>query len=139
MEIISNSTEETEKIGIRIGKQLKGGEVIALTGDLGAGKTTLVKAIAKGLEISRNILSPTFTIVREYEGRTRLYHFDFYRLNSEDELYEIGFEEYINDAGAVTIIEWADMFRDVLPKDGMNIDIGYIGEGSRIFRMDFDI
>ena len=139
MEILSNNAEETGKIGLEIGKQLKGGEVIALTGDLGAGKTTLVKAIAKGLEIDKNILSPTFTIVREYEGRLKLYHFDFYRLSSEDELYEIGFSEYINNEHAVTIIEWADMFENVLPEDRMNIQIEYNGEDSRILRTDFDI
>ena len=137
MEILSGSTAETEKIGLEIGKSLKGGETIALTGELGAGKTTLVKSIAKGLGIEKNILSPTFTIVREYEGRLKLYHFDFYRLNSEDELYEIGFSEYINDKDAVTIIEWADMFPGVLPTDCMNIRIEYTGEDSRRFITDF--
>lgn len=120
--IISKNKEDTRKIGYELGKVLKGGEVICLTGDLGAGKTTFTQALAKGLEVDDYVTSPTFTIINEYNGRLPLYHFDVYRINDIDEMYELGFEEYFYSNG-VTVIEWANIIEDILPKDRIDIEI----------------
>lgn len=130
MKIITNSPEETMKLGFNIGQRVKKGDIINLNGDLGAGKTHLVKGIAKGLGIDEDITSPTFTIVNEYYGTVPLYHFDVYRINDIYELYELGFEEYIYGNG-VSIIEWGNLILDVLPKDVINIDIRIVGEDKR--------
>lgn len=103
--------------------ELEAGDVIALTGDLGAGKTTLAKAIAKGLGVEETLTSPTFTILQEYEsGRLPLYHFDVYRVHSEEELFEIGMEDYFYRSG-VCLIEWADLIEDLLPENRRTIKI----------------
>ena len=126
--IIFKSPEDTQRFGIQLAEGLKPGSVIALTGDLGAGKTALTKAIAKGLGISEQISSPTFTIVQEYEdGRMPLYHFDVYRVNDEEDLFELGFESYLSGSG-VCVIEWADLIEELLPEDTIRIHLSY-GEG----------
>ena len=126
--IILNGEEETARLGLRLGQILKAPSVVCLTGDLGAGKTTFTKSIAKGLGIEEHITSPTFTIVNEYEGREKLYHFDVYRISSPDEMYEIGFEEYLSSDG-ICIIEWADMIKELLYGiDLLWIDIRYTGD-----------
>lgn len=130
MEFKTNSDLETRELGLSIGSALKGGEVIAMTGDLGAGKTTMTKSIAQGLEIDDYITSPTFTIVNEYEGRLKLYHFDVYRISDIEEMYDIGYEEYLY-SDAVSIIEWSNLIEEILPKDKINIDIEYIDENAR--------
>lgn len=131
---------ETEKLGIKLAEKLVPGSVVALSGDLGTGKTTFSKAIAKGLGITSLITSPTFTIINEYkEGRLPLYHFDVYRITDEEELYELGYEEYFYGKG-VCIVEWADRIEDYLPKDAMRIYISYgEREGERIFEIDENI
>ncbi len=122
---VSNSEEDTRRYGKELAAKLQPGDVLALTGDLGAGKTALTKAIAKGLGVDEMITSPTFTIVQEYhQGRLPLYHFDLYRLQEEDELYEIGCEEYFFGEG-VCVVEWANLFPDVFPKDTIWIEIEY--------------
>ncbi|MEP7071989.1 MAG: tRNA (adenosine(37)-N6)-threonylcarbamoyltransferase complex ATPase subunit type 1 TsaE [Verrucomicrobiota bacterium] len=114
--IISASQSETEARGESLAQKLGPGEVIGLTGDVGAGKTHFTKGIARGLGVPGEITSPTFTLVHEYErGRLPLYHFDFYRLERLEELVAIGFEEYL-DANGVCVIEWADRFREALPE-----------------------
>lgn len=134
------SKEETEALGMELAQELGPGSVVALFGDLGAGKTTFTKAIAKGLGISDLITSPTFTIIHEYEsGRLPLYHFDVYRLGDEEELYELGYEEYFYGSG-VTVVEWADRVEACLPEDAIRINISYgDGEDERIFHIDDDI
>ena len=107
--------EDTRKLGALLADGAKPGDVIALTGDLGLGKTTLTKAIAARLGIPEEITSPTFTIIAQYEGcRFPFYHFDVYRVHEEDELFEIGFQEYL-DGGGLCVIEWADLVEDLLP------------------------
>ena len=126
----TNNADETEELGLRIGKSLKGGEVIAMEGDLGAGKTTMTKSLAKGLGIDEHVTSPTFTIVNEYEGRLKLFHFDVYRIGDIEEMYDLGFEEYIY-SGGVCIIEWSNLIEEILPADRINIEILYLDEGKR--------
>ena len=119
------NTKDTLSLGKRIAKGLEPGAVIALTGPLGAGKTTLAQAIARGLCVSERMASPTFTIVQEYRsGRLPLFHFDVYRVSDPDELFEIGFEEYLH-AGGVCLIEWADLIEDVMPENTVWIRLEY--------------
>ena len=124
-QIVSNSAEETELIGERLASLLEAGDVLTLEGELGAGKTTFTKGIAKGLGIKRTVNSPTFTIVKEYEGRLPLYHMDVYRLEYSDE--DIGFDEYFNGDG-VSVVEWAQFIEDYLPIDRLDIRIKYNGD-----------
>lgn len=117
-----NNLEETEKFGLFLGENLRPGDVICLNGDLGAGKTTLTKSIAKGLGIDDYVTSPTFTIVNEYYGKTDLYHIDTYRLDDMVDVDYLGFDEYFYSDG-VTIVEWAEKIRDALPEEYMEINI----------------
>ena len=104
VKIYLEDENKTKEIGYKLGNLLTPGSVICLIGDLGAGKTTMTQSLAKALEVDDYITSPTFTIVNEYEGKMPLYHFDVYRIGSSDEMYDIGYEEYINGEG-VCIIE----------------------------------
>lgn len=118
-----SSTEETMALGEKIGTLCQSGDIICLIGDLGTGKTHLTKGIAKGLNIDDHITSPTFTIVNEYQGRLRLYHFDVYRVSDASEIEAIGFDEYIFGNG-VSIIEWANYIEELIPKqDALYIKI----------------
>jgi len=108
----SNSPEQTQQFAERLAKLLGPGDVIALEGDLGAGKTTFTQGLAKGLGIKTVVNSPTFTIIKEYQGTLPLYHMDVYRV--EDEFEELGFDEYFYGEG-ITVVEWASMIRSVLP------------------------
>ncbi len=126
--MVSNSAEETKLIGERLASLLEAGDVLTLEGDLGAGKTTFTKGIAKGLGVKRTVNSPTFTIVKEYEGRLPLYHMDVYRLEDSDE--DIGFDEYFNGNG-VSVVEWAQFIEEYLPTNRLDIRIKYNGD-SRI-------
>lgn len=119
----SYSEEETYNIGNLIGKEAKPGQVFCLHGDLGVGKTVFTKGFAKGLGVDDVIFSPTFTIVSEYStGEMPFYHFDVYRISEPEEMYEIGFEEYIY-ADGVCLIEWAELIKDILPENITDITI----------------
>ncbi|MDO4546368.1 MAG: tRNA (adenosine(37)-N6)-threonylcarbamoyltransferase complex ATPase subunit type 1 TsaE [Bacillota bacterium] len=135
--IIKNQ-QETEAFGVQLGREATPGMVIALTGDLGTGKTTLTKAIAKGLGIDRTVTSPTFNIVKGYDGgRLPLYHFDVYRIGDPEEMYELGYEEYFYGEG-VCVVEWADQIEEIIPEDALKIHIEYgEKEGERIYRCTF--
>ena len=124
---------ETRHFGAALAKEMQPNQVYALIGDLGAGKTTLAKAIARGPGVTETLTRPTFTIVQEYEtGRLPLYHFDVYRVNDEDELFEIGLEDYFHKGG-VCLVEWADLIEDLLPEDTITINLSYgHQEGERI-------
>jgi tRNA threonylcarbamoyladenosine biosynthesis protein TsaE len=127
MEFIVTTVEETNKIGELVGALLNSGDIICLIGDLGTGKTHLTKGIAKGLDIKDHVTSPTFTIVNEYTGRLKLYHFDVYRVNDPDEIAAIGFDEYIFSDG-VSIIEWANYIEELIPPNNLTITIEKLPE-----------
>lgn len=123
MEYVSNSTQETEALGERLGNVLEPGTIVAFTGDLGAGKTAFTRGLARGLDISERVTSPTFTIVNEYDGgRIPLFHFDMYRLGSSDELFDIGWEDYLA-RGGVCAVEWSENVDDALETDLIRVDI----------------
>lgn len=113
MEIYSHSEQETEALGERLARQLKPGTVIAYEGDLGAGKTAFTRGLARGLEVTDRVTSPTYTIVNEYEGRIPLFHFDMYRLTSSEDLFDIGWEDYLN-RGGILAVEWSSRVSDAL-------------------------
>lgn len=115
--------EQTEALGFRLGQLIQPGAVIAYTGDLGAGKTAFTRGLARGLGIPDRVTSPTFTIVNEYEGgRLPLFHFDMYRLGSSDELFDIGWEDYLA-RGGVCAVEWSENVDDAMDDDAIRVDI----------------
>lgn len=115
-EFISHSQLDTEEVGRKLAEKLPGGSVVAMYGDLGAGKTAFVRGMAKGMGLSCRVSSPTFTIVNEYLGERELIHFDMYRLQSGDELFDIGWEDYVN-RGSVCAVEWSENVEDAFYGD----------------------
>lgn len=116
MEFITNSPEETEKIGAAVGRIIPAGTVLAYRGNLGAGKTAFTRGLARGLGFKEAVTSPTYTIVNEYlGGRLPLFHFDMYRLSSADDLFDIGWEDYLS-RGGVCAVEWSEQVADALPE-----------------------
>ena len=129
--IITNSAAETRELGKRLAEKLKAGDVILLTGELGAGKSERARGIAKGLGVAETVTSPSFTILNVYEsGRTPLYHFDWYRLVSEEELYELGMDEYLGGDG-IALVEWPERCPDANPADCLRVRITAEGENTR--------
>ena len=114
--------DDTLKFGQELGSLLQAGDVIALIGDLGAGKTTLTQGIALGLGVTDRVTSPTFTLVQEYKGRVPLFHFDPYRLERPEDVYDFGFEEYM-ERGGVVVVEWADKVVALLPSDRLTLTL----------------
>ncbi|MCP8617821.1 tRNA (adenosine(37)-N6)-threonylcarbamoyltransferase complex ATPase subunit type 1 TsaE [Salirhabdus salicampi] len=124
----TNNPDETIQFAQKLGRLLKEGDVITLEGNIGAGKTTFTKGLAKALNIKRTVNSPTFTIVKEYEGSLPLYHMDAYRL--EDGVEDIGFDEYFHSDG-ITVVEWPQNVSEFLPRDYLKVMIEYDGEAQR--------
>ncbi len=132
---IISSLKETEQFAREIALELKGGETIALIGDLGSGKTTFVQFLAKALGIKKRIPSPTFVIMRAYEIPERslsLHHYDFYRLDNIDEIKDLGVEEDFQDPRTICVVEWADRAMDILPKDRTEIKFEIIGAKRKV-------
>ena len=130
MEFITHSPVETEKIGAALGRVIPAGTVIAYEGDLGAGKTAFTRGLARGLGCAEQVTSPTYTIVNEYlSGRCPLFHFDMYRLHSADDLWDIGWDDYL-DRNGVCAVEWSENVRDAL-EDPVIVRIEKIGDDSR--------
>ena len=122
-QFITHSPEETEALGARLAGALEPGAVVAFTGDLGAGKTAFVRGLARGLGIRDRVTSPTFTIVNEYEGgRLPLFHFDLYRLGCADELFDIGWEDYLA-RGGVCAVEWSERMEELLEPGTIRVDL----------------
>ena len=130
MIIYTNSEAETEAAGARFAETLPDGAVVALYGDLGAGKTAFVRGMARGMGIDSRVSSPTFTIVNEYLARRELYHFDMYRLDSSDELFDIGWEDYLA-RGGVCAVEWSERVADAFEGDEIPVRICKISETGR--------
>ncbi len=126
----SKSEQETEALGARLARSLPDGAVVAMYGDLGAGKTAFVRGMARGMGLSCRVSSPTFTIVNEYLGERELIHFDMYRLSGADELFEIGWEDYLS-RGAVCAVEWSEKVRDAFFGDEVTVTIEKLGENER--------
>lgn len=122
MKYLSHSEDETQKIGYEVAEKIKKGDVISLTGSLGAGKTVFAKGFAKQLGIKEAIVSPTFTLVQEYDGREKMYHLDLYRLSGEDEFESMGGEDFLYSDG-VTLIEWSEKIESMLPDDTIYVRI----------------
>lgn len=130
--ILMENEYETTQFGEKLAKFLNPGDVITLDGDLGAGKTTFSKGLAKGLDVKRTVNSPTYTIVKEYRGRLPFYHMDVYRLEGQEE--DIGFEEYFNGEG-VSVVEWSQFIEDFLPEERLEIFIKKVDETRREFHL----
>jgi tRNA threonylcarbamoyladenosine biosynthesis protein TsaE len=132
IEIISVSAQQTRELAHFIGEKLREGDVLALSGELGSGKTCFTGGLARGLGVSEKyqITSPTFTLINEYPGRCKLYHFDVYRLNSYSEFEDLGYEEYFCGKGVV-VIEWAEKIVQVLPANTFFISFEYLDENKR--------
>jgi tRNA threonylcarbamoyladenosine biosynthesis protein TsaE len=138
MQIITNSSRETQELGRELAKQLKPGDIIALEGDLGSGKTELVRGVMLELNSSEIVRSPSFSLVNSYSTpQFKVNHFDFYRLNGSDELFEIGYDEYLNP-DSVCFIEWAEMFKDALPRAIKVIRFIDAKDDYRVIETDFD-
>jgi len=131
-EILSASAEHTRAIGVQLGRLLRAGDVVAFSGDLGAGKTCCIQGIASGLGIADGltVTSPTYTLIHEYQGNVPMYHFDVYRLVNDDDLYDLGYEEYFYGTG-VTLIEWADRIQSFLPDDHLALAFHVQDDGVR--------
>ena len=130
MKLITNSPLETEKVGEALGKILQPGTVLAYEGDLGAGKTAFTRGLARGLGCTEQVTSPTYTIVNEYlSGRLPLFHFDMYRLGSSDELWDIGWEDYL-DRNGICAVEWSENVLDALT-DPITVRIETLGQDAR--------
>jgi len=130
MAIITNSEEETVREGEKLGKKLAPGAIVALYGELGAGKTAFTRGLASGLGISMNVSSPTFTIVNEYPGSIPLFHFDMYRLENENELFDIGWDDY-TERGGVCVVEWSEKVPGAFPRDAIVVRFGILGGNTR--------
>ena len=128
----SVSESETSIIAKEFAASLKNGMIIILNGELGAGKTFFIKQVLKQFNVT-NANSPTFAIVNEYAGDKTFYHFDFYRINTESELLNIGIEDYFSDEESVIFIEWGNLFPDILPQKRIEININYLTENEREF------
>ncbi len=118
---IVNTEAETVEVSNKFSKVLKSGDIVALNGELGAGKTFFVKQLVKNFKVN-NVSSPTFALVNEYSGEVKINHFDFYRINNVNELHDIGFEDYLSEEN-INLIEWAEMYEEILPKIRYEINI----------------
>lgn len=136
MTTVTNTPEETEALGEALSKKLRPRDVLALFGGLGAGKTTFIRGLARGLKVSGPVSSPTYTIVNEYPGDPLLFHFDMYRLGSSDELFEIGWEDYIDRDGIIAV-EWSENVEDAFEDDIIRINFTELGDERREISVKF--
>lgn len=130
LEIISKSVEDTENTGAALVKSIPKSSVVAMYGDLGAGKTAFVRGMARGLNSNSRVTSPTFTIVNEYSGDTELFHFDMYRLKSGDELFDIGWEDYLS-RGGICVVEWSENVKDAFDGSELSVTIEKLSDTER--------
>jgi tRNA threonylcarbamoyladenosine biosynthesis protein TsaE len=134
--IVTRSTDETLALAGSVGDVLHPGDVVSLAGDLGTGKTVFARGVARALGVDDPVVSPTFTIVREYEGRVPVVHVDVYRIDTFQELYDLGFEEVVRD-DAVTIVEWGDVVDSMLPSDRLDVRLAAgVGDDERVIEIE---
>ena len=142
LDVISHSPEQTRRIGTQLGRSLEQGTLILLGGMIGAGKTTFAQGLARGLRVTSDMLSPTFTLVTEHAGidvnerPVRVYHIDLYRIEDSDELFSFGFEEYLDDPEAIAIVEWPERARHLLPIEYIMVELTDIADTKRSIVMD---
>ncbi len=129
--VITHSPDETEEVGVGLASHVRDGDVVALVGELGAGKTTFVKGLARGLFVKDVILSPSFLLARSYPGRLPFHHLDAYRITSPHELSEVGLLELLPPADGVTAVEWADRIPDLIPRGAIWVTLEHAGEDRR--------
>ena len=129
LKVVTYAPDQTRELGKKLGSLIDGSFLITLSGELGAGKTTFTQGLARGLEITRNVTSPTFTLMKSYKGRLPLYHIDAYRLEDIDQ--DLGFEEYV-DGDGVCVIEWSNFIEDVLPEERLSINLTISDDDSRM-------
>lgn len=135
LEIITHNVEETERVGEALAKTLLPYSIVALFGDLGAGKTAFVRGMARGLGSTNRVTSPTFTIVNEYNGSLELFHFDMYRLGSSEELFDIGWEDYLA-RGGVCVVEWSENVNDAFDGSEIKVTIEKLSDTDRKITVD---
>ena len=136
MTYTTHSPQETEALGEKLGQRLLGGEVLALFGGMGMGKTALTRGLARGLGAEDGVSSPTFALVHEYRGRVPIYHFDMFRVDGWDDLYSTGFFDYL-ESGGVLVIEWSENIENALPENAVRIAISRgAEEDERVFRIE---
>ncbi|HKW78777.1 MAG TPA: tRNA (adenosine(37)-N6)-threonylcarbamoyltransferase complex ATPase subunit type 1 TsaE [Candidatus Limnocylindria bacterium] len=134
IELVSHSSLHTERLGERLGALARAGDVLALWGQLGTGKTVLVRGLARGMGVRGAVSSPTFVLVNEYDGATPLYHIDFYRLDPS-QLHSVGWEEYVG-AGGVVAIEWPDRASGSLPDERLDVRLEHVADSKRAIRLE---
>lgn len=130
--VITTGPEETIRLGVEVAQDLRNGDVVALSGELGTGKTTFVQGIAQGLFVSALVLSPSFLLLRSYRGRIPLYHIDAYRINRPEELFEVGLIELLPPEEGVTVVEWADRIEPLIPKWALWVRFWFFGDKRKI-------
>jgi len=135
LDLISNSAEETQQVGRRLGELAQAGDLILLVGELGTGKTCLAQGIARGLGIDDYITSPSFVLIREHQGRLPLYHIDLYRLDKVEEITDLGLDDYLFGEG-VCVVEWAEKAFDFFPKENLLIRLRHLAETRRGLRLE---
>ena len=137
VQVTTGTEAETRALGERLGRLLQAGDFIALTGELGAGKTQFVKGIASGLDVesARYLGSPTYTLMNQYQGRIPLYHFDLYRLHGADEIVDLGFDDYFFGDG-VAVVEWAERLESLIPAERLDIHLSHLSNEGRLIRFD---
>lgn len=132
LKVLSQSAEETFEWGKRLASLLKEGDIVALYGELGSGKTVFIQGVCAGLEVEDYVTSPSFTLIQEYKGRIKVIHFDFYRLDSECEVEDLDIDNYL-EAGGVSLIEWAERGEGLLPEDRFSVCLDRVMEDGRVF------
>ena len=135
LSIRSSHEDETLNFGQKLGELVEPGQLILLSGDLGAGKTILTQGICKGLGVEEDVTSPTYNLINEYEGDLTVYHMDLYRLENEEDLYDLGFEDYL-ESGGIIIIEWPDLVYDLIPAEFIYIKIEVAAKEERIMQIE---
>lgn len=135
MEIVTKSAKETEKLGEKLANTLKDGGVVCLYGELGSGKTTFTRGFVKGLNSKSRVMSPTFILIREYEGSRKIYHLDLYRLGKLEDIKSLGLEEIFGNSKNIVIIEWPEIIKEILPKKRTEIYFKYLSENERKIRI----